>query len=581
MNGSGEVVDHRRSHVGSALVRLLEAHGVDTVFGLPGGQTQALYDAVALSEGRVRHVVVRDERTAAYAADAYARLTGRVGVCDSTVGPGTAKLPSGLGEALNSSVPVLAIVSELGLATEHQRYRGATSQSIDQEAMLAPVTKWVGTVRRAEDLDRVVRRAFREATTGRPGPVAVIIPVDVFDGEGVSGAGDPHAARFGSFPSLRPLPDPADVSRIVELLTNAERPLVVLGGGARLSRADAATRLVERLPVATTLSGKGCIDESAPLAAGTIGTLGSTSANQLVQDADVLLVVGSKLGSAGTSGYRWPTAEHRVAVIDVDPVELGRDQPVDALCLADAALGLDAVVEALEAKDVRATEAWTARVSAAIDGWRRQKADERDAEDPEGAIVPQRVMAGLQELLAPSDVVVADASLSSGWVGCYLDVGPAGPTTLLPRGFAGLGWAIPAAIGAATAHDGRVIAVMGDGAAPYAIGELSTLLAEGLDVKLIVLNNGSYGWIRWYRRVAYGRGFEHPDTPPTDFAKVAAAYGLASMRCDDDASVDDTLAALLAADGPALAEFTTAMWQTPIAGHRRALESDTAAGYGG
>jgi acetolactate synthase-1/2/3 large subunit len=184
-------------------------------------------------------------------------------------------------------------------------------------------------------------------------------------------------------------------------------------------------------------------------------------------------------------------------------------------------------------------------------------------------------MGELQRVLSPGDVVVADASLSSGWVGAFLETG--GFRTLFPRGLAGLGWAIPAALGAVEAGAERVVAVMGDGAAPYAIGELATLRQRRAPVLMVVLNNSSYGWIRWYKRLSFGRGWEEPDLPETRFADVAAAYGLRSQRVEDP----DELAVVLGEelDGPALVEVVTSVWETPIAAHRQALERDEQADY--
>ena len=568
-------------HLGHALVELLREHGVDTIYGLPGGQTQALYSAVADTAGALRHMVVRDERTAAYAADAHARLTGGVGVCDATVGPGAAKLPSGLGEAFNSSVPVLALVSELATSTEARRYRGATSQALDQEALLAPVTKWVGTVRRAQDLAPVVRRAFREATTGRPGPVAVILPVDVLDGPPPDApVHDPHAPRFGRFPALRVHPDPADVAAVADLVVAAERPLLVAGGGARLAGAhEAVAALVGWLPVATTLSGKGVLDETQPAALGVLGSLGTSAAAAAAERADLLVLAGTKLGSATSLGWTLPRAAQEVAVIDVDPVELGRDLAVDALLHADARLGLEALGRELAAHPPERRPAWWSAVAGFRAAWQAQK--DREGGIDTTPVAPQRLVRELQPLLTGRDVVVADASLSSGWVGAYLEVGGHGPRTLLPRGLAGLGWAVPAAIGAAVAApDARIVAVMGDGAAAYAVGELATLRQEHLDVKLIVLNNQSLGWIRWYRRVTDAPGWEQPDLPATDFAAVAAAYGLPARRVEAPGELAGALRDLLDRPGPGLVEVVTETWQTPLADHREAVAAGRSAGYG-
>jgi acetolactate synthase I/II/III large subunit len=561
-------------HGGSALVELLVAHGVKVVFGLPGGQTAALYDAIERDD-RIAHVGVHDERSAAYAADAYARLTRSVGVCDATVGPGTAKLPSGLGEAFNSSIPVLALVSELPTSTEARWHRGATSQALDQEALLAPVTKWVGTVRRIDDLGPMVRRAFREATTGRPGPVAVIIHQDILDGPMPtdSQATDPHAARFGTFPATSPVPAPEDLAALHQLLDRAERPLLIVGGGAVGPGSNAVLkRLADGgIAVATTLSGKGAIDEQHPMAVGVLGSLGTPAARAAASAADLLVVAGSKLGSGATLGWSIPKPGQQVAQIDIDPVELGRDRPVDVIVHADALATLAALHPAERERDE-----WRAAVGEARADWFEQRSGMwSSAETP---IDPQRVMGELQRLLADGHVVVADASLSSGWVGAFLE-SDGGLRTLFPRGLAGLGWAIPAAVGAVEAGAPRIVAVMGDGAAPYAIGELATLARQGAPVVMVVLNNSSFGWIRWYRRLTFGRGWEEPDLPPTRFSDVAAAYGLHAERVEDPERLAGAFAEAFAVDGPSLIEVVTSMWETPIAAHREALERNETASY--
>lgn len=562
-------------HGGTALVELLVAHGVEVVFGLPGGQTAALYDAIDRDD-RISHVGVHDERTAAYAADAYSRLTRRVGVCDATVGPGTAKLPSGLGEAFNSSIPVIAIVSELPAPTEARWHRGATSQALDQEALLRPVTKWVATVRRIDDLGPMVRRAFREATTGRPGPVAVIIHQDVLDGPppADSQATDPHAARFGRFPAVAPAPSPAELEALAAVLDRSERPLLVVGGGAAGPvAAPLLAGLAEHgIAVATTLSGKGAIDETHPMSVGVLASLGTPAARAAAQRADLLILAGTKWGSGTTLGWSLPLPDQRVAHIDVDPVEPGRDRPVDAIVLADALTTLAALRPAPVDRS-----AWAAEVGSIRDDWAGQRAAMWSSQAV--PVDPQRVMGELGSHLGAGDVVIADASLSSGWVGSFVEAGGDGPRTLFPRGLAGLGWAIPAAIGAAEAGARKVVAVMGDGAAPYAIGEIAILAKRRAPVVMVVLNNTSFGWIRWYRRLTFGRGWEEPDLPETNFADVGAAYGLHAERVEDPDRLAAAFADAFAADGPALIEVVTSMWETPIAAHRQALENQEAADY--
>jgi acetolactate synthase-1/2/3 large subunit len=336
---------------------LLAEHGVRHVFGVPGGQTLALYDAILDREPDLRHVLVRDERSAAYAADGYARVTGRAGVCDATVGPGAAKLPSGLAEALGASVPVVALVSDLPARLAPHRYRSAASQALDQAALLAPVTKWHATVPDAATLPALVRQAFREATTGRPGPVALFLPQDVLDGPAErsgpavgSGGSSPCAStaprastvpsrvstsRFGSFPAFRPAPDPDDVAAAVAVLSAAQRPFVLAGGGVLHSGAGAElTALAEALSAAvgTTLSAKGAIAEDHPLSVGVTGSMGTAAAAAALAEADVVLLAGTKAGGGATFGWSLPRADQAVVQLDLDPAELGRAFPTPSRC---------------------------------------------------------------------------------------------------------------------------------------------------------------------------------------------------------------------------------------------------------
>lgn len=610
--GAGSGRDSHR-HGGLLLTDLLLAHGVQHVFGLPGGQTLALYDGIFERAPAIQHVLVRDERSGAYAADAYARVTGRVGVCDATVGPGTAKLPSGLGEALNASIPVLALCSDLPSALGPMRYRGAASQALDQEALLRPVTKWVAAVDHLRGMPDLVRRAFREATTGRPGPVALLLPQDVLDAPqgGTAGSGSvpgPWAAapgdqRYGRYPAARPAPEPADVAAAATVLRAAERPLLLAGGGAMLSgAAEALGALAERLSaaVATTLSGKGAFPEDHPLSVGVVGTMGTPAAATALAEADTVLLVGTKAGGGPTFGWTLPRADQAVVQLDVDPAELGRSMRVRAGLLADARAGLQALASALHppaaaplaggtapgrghdasAEPEPDRAAWRERLEALMRAWRAERDRERTLEVT--PIAPQRVLGALQRCLGQEDIVVCDASLASGWGGVYLEQGRPGRRVLSPRGLAGLGWALPAAIGVATALPGRrVVALVGDGALSYAVGELATVVERGLPVATVVLDNRSLGWIRWYQRIAFGRGHEPDDFGEVDFAAVARAYGLAATRVERPDALDGAIRQALRATGPALVDVRTQVWETPIAAHRQALAGDTpGAGYG-
>jgi acetolactate synthase-1/2/3 large subunit len=592
------------AHGGWLLAALLAEHGVRHVFGVPGGQTLALYDGILDHEPGMRHVQVRDERSAAYAADGYARVTGQVGVCDATVGPGAAKLPSGLAEALGASVPVLALVSDLPAGLAPHRYRSAASQALDQAALLAAVTKWQAAVPDAATLPALVRQAFREATTGRPGPVALFLPQDVLDGPAdprgssprTDGAGE--ASRFGRFPAFRPVPEPADVAAAAAVLSRAARPFILAGGGVLHSGAeDDLVAVAERLSAAvgTTLSGKGCIAEDHPLSVGVTGSMGTAAAAAALAEADVVLLAGTKAGGGATFGWTLPRRDQEVVQLDLDPAELGRAFPLAVPVLADARQGLRALAAALAAgpdgqpdrPDQADRAPWRARLAGLTAAWRADRDRERASDAV--PIAPQRVLAEIEAALRPDDILICDASLASGWGGVYLEQHSSGRRVLSPRGQAGLGYAVPAAIGVAAARPAaRVVVLSGDGALGYAAGEMATLTEQALPVTVVVLNNRSWGWIRWYRRINFGRAWEEEDFGDVAFADVARGFGLAAQRVTEPGPLGAALAAALDAPGPALVDVVTEAWQTPITAHRRAVgdgmdgvDRTPAPGYGG
>jgi acetolactate synthase-1/2/3 large subunit len=581
-----EPASEPRRHGGALLADLLIEHGVRHVFGVPGGQTLALYDGILDRAPTLRHVLTRDERSAAYAADSYARITGRAGVCDATVGPGAAKLPSGLAEALGASVPVVALVSDLPARLDPHRYRSAASQALDQSALLAPVTKWHATVADPVNLPALVRQAFREATTGRPGPVALFLPQDILDGPAApTAAGEAPAAsaRFGRFPAFRPAPEAADVAAAAEALRLAQRPFILAGGGVMHSGAGAElTALAERISAAvgSTLSGKGAIAEDHPLSVGVTGSMGTAAAAAALAEADVVLMAGTKGGGGATFGWTLPRADQVVLQLDIDPAELGRAFPLRAAMLGDARPGLQALAAAASDQPHRAP--WRARIGELTAAWRTGRDSERASDAV--PIAPQRVLGEIEAALGPEDVLVCDASLASGWGGVYLEQRRPGRRVLCPRGQAGLGYGVPAAIGAAIAHpDGRTIVLTGDGALGYAAGELATVVEHGLPITIVVLNNRSFGWIRWYRRINFGRGWEEDDFGDVAFADVARGFGLHGERITEPGRLAPALRAALTGK-PALLDVVTEAWQTPITAHRQAVqgtEPAPAAGYGG
>lgn len=559
---------------GDLLAELLIAHGVEHVFGAIGGQGYPLNDALHRRRSKARHVAVRDERSSAYAADGYARVSGKVGVCDAAFGVGVLKLPSGLAEAYNSSIPVLGILSNAPRDWMVWNERGCTAQGVEQVSPFTPITKGTFRVTTQDSLPDTVRYSFQLASAGRSGPVVFDIPADVFkeewDESAIEVEGNPRAGRF---PAWRAHPDPADVAAVAKVLGDAERPVIVAGGGVALSQAwDALRSLAEQLqmPVATTIAGKGVFPDDHPLAAGVMGgQYGAESANQVVAAADVVFLVGMKSSQQVTSAWTQPANTQRIVHLDVDPAEVGKVFPVEAGMVADARAGLEALVTACaDARPERSV--WLSQVTACKAQW--QSVIDAELDDTGTPIRPQHLMAQIQARLSPEDIVVSDASFSVGWVGSYLRALRGGQRFLFPRGLATMGFGVPAAIGARFAQpEGKVLVVVGDGSVTYAIGELAVLAKYGLDIIVVVLNNGCLGYSKISEMLNYSADYEEVDFPDTDFALIARGFGCEGLAVKEPSEIAPALEAAFAAEGPVLLDVRVDPWQTPELDLRKRL----------
>jgi acetolactate synthase-1/2/3 large subunit len=563
------------SHAGDLLAELLVRYGVTHVFGQPGGQTAALYDGLARRSAHVRHALVRDERSAAYAADAFARLTGRPGVCDVTVGPGTTKLTDGLVESHNAAVPVVALVGELPRDWAPYREMGVASQGFDQLPLLAAITKAALAVPSLASLPQMVRTAFRVATSGRPGPVALVVPHDVLDAEWLPAGADLEVDdRYRRAPAYRPVASPDSVEQAAALLRKARRPLVVAGGGVHASRATTElAALAERLDavVVTSFSGKGAVDETAPYAAGVLNPLGTTASLELARRADVVLWCGCKVGQNTSHNWSLPLAHQATIQLDADPSELGRTfRPAVALN-GDARATLESLLALLPGG---ARPRWRQAAHEVVEEAARQRsADEGSDAVP---VRPQRVMRELAARLRPGDVVVSDASFSAGWVAAHLPARRAARDFLFARGQGGLGYAVPAAIGAAAARpDDRVVTVSGDGGFSYALGELATHAQLGMRSVNVVLNNGSLAWLAIWQQLFFEGLRQSVDLEDErlrpSYAGVAEALGCVGLRVERPGELGDALDAAFGADRPAVVEVRTDPSSTPVHGYRRRL----------
>lgn len=537
-----------------AFVKLLAAHGVDTVFGLCGDTSLPLYDALARLGGPgghgIRHILTRDERSAGYMADTYARLTGKVGICEGPSGGGATYILPAVAEANESSVAMIAVTTDISVSS-----RGKfTLTELDQKSLFRPVTKWNTVIDRAADIPASVRQAFREATCGRPGAVHLGLPYDV-QKDAVDEAdvwAEPAHARF---PARRAGPDPADVEKVAKALADAKHPVIVVGGGVVIADAFAELRaLAERLdaPVLTTISGQGAIEDTHPLSAGVVGSNGGTLPTRaLVAEADLVLFVGCRAGSVTTERWRFPAKGTPVVHVDVDPAVIGAIYPTRAAVVADAKLALGAIVAALGKGGAKGDAA--ARVSRARA--ERAAAFEALAKSDDRPIKPERLVAEIAALLPDDAVIVADPGTPCPYFSAFYPKRRTGRWFVTNRAHGALGYSLPAVVGAAVARpQSKCVAVMGDGSFGFACGEMETIARLGLPVTLVVVSNAVYGWIKAGQKSGYGQRYFSVDFNRTDHAAVAAAFGLKSWRVEDPAKLRATLAEAFAHGGPTLVD---------------------------
>ena len=534
-----------------AVVEMLRAHQVEIVFGLCGDTSLPLYDALARLPHGMRHVLTRDERHAAYMADGYARVSGKVGVCEGPSGGGATYILPGVVEANESSVPLLCMTTDVAVASRG-RY---TLTEIDQGALMRPCTKWNAVLDRSADIPRVFRAAFNEMTSGRPGAAHISLPFDVQNGP-VARADVWGDATLGQVPARRVAPEPSAVERAARLLRSAERPLFICGSGVLSSGAESAlARLAERLnaPVATTISGRGAIADDHPLAVGVVGSNGGTpQTRQIVDSADLVFFVTCRAGSVTTERWRHPASgQAKIVHLDIDPAVIGANYPADVALVGDALLALAALNQALDS--VQRPLAAQAVASAKEDKLASFRALATSAEKP---IRPERVVAALAEALDADAQLVLDPGTPCPYFSAFFPVRRTGRRIFSNRAHGALGYSMAAAVGAHFARPAvKTVAVMGDGSFGMCAGELETLVRLKLPVTLVVISNSVYGWIKAGQKTGYARRYFSVDFTPTDHARVAEAFGVKAWRVTEPADLTSALKAALAHGGPALVDI--------------------------
>ncbi|MBV7506961.1 thiamine pyrophosphate-binding protein [Neobacillus drentensis] len=557
-------------HGGYMLVDTLIRHGVTHVFGMPGGQANAFYDALYQRKEDITHILIRDETTAGLAADSFSRVTGRIGVCDATVGPGATKFPSGLMEAFNSSVPILVLVSDHPQNSVLLQQYGRISQGGNQLEMLKPFAKETFNVPSIEMLSKVVGAAIHTAVSGRPGPVVVQIPQNVFqattDLEPLSGT--------SNHPKFRCSAPESEIAKAVHLLTAAKKPIILAGGGLQLSQAyDEIAQLSEnyKIPVVTTLTGKGSVAETSDLCLGVLGELGSPCAKVVADQADVILAIGYKHSQNSSYRWTWPRADQELIHIDVDPAEFGRVINADVALWGDAREVLKQILVELKGSNFETSSEWLNVVKVEKEKWLLARTEECYSKN--NPIWPQAAVQAIVDQLGENDFVTCDAGFSSGWAGGFLELKRQGRQIILPRGAAGLGSSLPFALGVAMARPGsRIIAISGDGAFSYNVGELATLKQLNLPIINVVFNNAVLSWSKWTQQLNFDRNNQSVELGSYEFGTIAESYGIVGENVRNIEDLGPILKRELAANRPSVINVYTDEWQAPTMPYREAMK---------
>lgn len=536
-----------------AMVRMLELHGVRHIFGLCGDTTLPFYDALYRLDHGIEHILTRDERSAAYMADGYARVSGRVGVCEGPSGGGATYILPGLVEANESSVPILAITSDVG--TRSRGHYPLTE--LDQEGLMRPLTKFNAVINHADAVPDMVRSAFRKMTTGRPGSAHLGLPIDVQRGTADPDTiwADPAHGHYPAFPSG---PDPMQVDAALEAILSAKFPVVIVGGGVVLAGGEQAFgTFVETLDiaVATTISGQGTIAETHQNCVGVVGSNGGVVATRdLVNKADLVVFIGCRAGSVTTELWRYPAKSTRIVHIDSDPEVIGASYQTEVAVVSDARLALDALNAELTRRAAPGGFGGGAAVAEAkAEKW---AAFQTLAASRARPIKPERTMAALRAVLDDDAILVADPGTPCPYVSAFYEIRTTGRTVFSNRAHGALGYSLSAAMGAQMAADGRkVVALMGDGSFGFTCGELETVVRKKLPITFIVFSNAVYGWIKAGQRSSFGERYFSVDFDRTDHAAVASAFGVKSWKVEDPAKLEGVLREAVTHDGPTLVDI--------------------------
>lgn len=529
--------------VAEAIIKYMqEEEGIEVIFGYPGGAVIGFYDA--LYNSTLKHVLVRHEQGAAHAADGYARSTGKVGVCVATSGPGATNLTTGIATAYMDSIPIVAITGQVKTSAIGKD----SFQEVDTRGITMPITKHNYLITNPHEALRIIKEAFYIAKTGRKGPVLVDIPSDVFLSK-IEYSVPQKVDLLGYKPNYDP--HPLQIKRAAQLIKEAEKPIILAGGGVIASEASQELiKFAEKInaPVVTTLMGKGSIPETHELSCGFIGMHGAAYANYAINDSDLIIAIGVRFSDRSTGKVETFAPNAKIIHIDIDPAEIGKNVNPYVPIVADAKRALEKLIEVVEPK---INPTWWEKIKE----WKsKYPLRYRMSND---IIKPQYVIERIYELTKGEAIVVTEVGQNQMWTAQYYKVKR--PRQFITSGGLGtMGFGFPAAIGAQIGNrDKIVIDIAGDGSIQMNIQELATAASERLPVKIFILNNSCLGMVRQWQELFYEKRYSCTllDVAP-NFEKLAEAYGAYGRRVEKIEELDEAIEwALNINDSPVIVDI--------------------------
>ena len=514
---------------GEVLAEMFKRHKVGPMFGMAGFQLLPFYDAVRNLS--MDHTLIADERSGAFMADAWARVTCRPGVCDATLGPGATNLLTALTESLNAGIPVIAMIGDTNRVHSWKNM----TQETNQVEMLRPAVKEVIRVEVGTRIPEHVRYAYTVATSGRPGPVLLDVPEDICHGVFEFDADDLFIDESTiTSPAIRTRPSLEDIKKSASLLSKAKRPIILAGGGVHISQAQEALTAFateQSIPVAHTLSGKGSIACTDKLSLGLFGRYDRT-ANQVIDNSDCILVVGCKLGEIATKRYTIPRPGIPIIHLDIYPEEISRWAKTDIRLWGDARESLNELREALSANSEntrKKRDSYINELTKGKDKWRADvNARLTSKEEP---VNMARLCHELNNVLPADSILVADGGFAAHWTGLLYDTKQSGRGFIVDRGKSSIGYGVAGGIGAQlAAPEKSVFSLTGDGGLNMTLGDLETAARLKVPLTMIVVNNAASGYIKALQHAMFSGRYQSSDLSDLNYADIAESLGCKGIR---------------------------------------------------